>query len=95
MPAIAIGPARSDADYAAGRMLFEEYAATLPFDLCFQKFGSEIENLAGIYGSPSGCLLLARIDDVNYDNPLPGVRYLAFDLSLPEPRSAAGSRLPG
>lgn len=62
MSAVAIVRAESDADYAAGRRLFEEYASTLDFDLCFQGFGSEIENLAGIYGPPSGCLLLARID---------------------------------
>lgn len=171
MTAIAIGPARGDADYAAGRVLFEEYASTLDFDLCFQGFGTEIENLVRIYGPPSGCLLLARIDDTPvgcvavrrfddricemkrlyvqgaarghglgrtlavaaidaaralgyarmvldtlesmraarslyeslgfhetaayYVNPLPGVRYLALELSPPEAQPAAGSRGPG
>ena len=42
------------------KALFQEYATSLSFDLCFQGFDSEVDGLPGLYVPPRGLLLLAH-----------------------------------
>jgi putative acetyltransferase len=54
--------AENPKDYQVARGLFEKYAAWLGFDLGFQDFDDELENLSRQYGAPDGCLLLAEVE---------------------------------
>lgn len=58
--ALRIAQARTAPDIATARSLFEEYAASLGIDLCFQDFDEELATLPGRYAPPGGRLLLAR-----------------------------------
>lgn len=53
----------SDDDVQQARQLFEEYAAWLGLNLCFQNFDKELAELPGEYAAPSGRLFLAREND--------------------------------
>ena len=52
----------SVADWEATRVIFQEYAASLKVDLCFQGFDAELAELPGAYAPPAGTLLLACVD---------------------------------
>jgi putative acetyltransferase len=58
-----INQVTTPAQLAAIRSLFQEYAAWLRVDLCFQKFEEELTTLPGLYAPPRGCLLLAADGD--------------------------------
>ena len=58
----AIRDAATPGDVARARSLFEEYAAWLNVDLCFQGFAEELATLPGAYARPAGCLLVSFSD---------------------------------
>lgn len=53
--------AKSQEDISQVRALFNEYAASLGVDLCFQNFENEIADLPGEYAPPEGRLLLTPL----------------------------------
>jgi ribosomal protein S18 acetylase RimI-like enzyme len=70
------------------RALFEEYAASIGVDLCFQGFAQELESLPGAYAPPHGCLLLAWQDE-----PVGCVALRPLDGSSEAPRIGEVKRL--
>lgn len=61
MTTIRLAPT-NDADIAAIKTLFLEYAESLGFSLCFQGFDDELATLPGRYAPPTGRLWLALHD---------------------------------
>lgn len=55
-----IVPAATARDIQDAARLFEHYASTLPVDLDYQDFNSELSGLPGKYARPAGAILLAR-----------------------------------
>jgi ribosomal protein S18 acetylase RimI-like enzyme len=55
--------ALNDSQVAVARMLFEEYAASIDTDLCFQSFAQELAGLPGKYAPPKGGLFVAFIGE--------------------------------
>ncbi len=66
--------------FADGRMLFEEYAASLNFDLCFQGFSEELDNLNKQYHFPTGALIIVYTNN----NPIAVVGIRQFELEKAE-----------
>jgi ribosomal protein S18 acetylase RimI-like enzyme len=62
LPDIQIIQAHGLTDMDHARAIFQEYAATLSVDLCFQGFEQELLDLPGEYASPRGALLLAWLE---------------------------------
>jgi ribosomal protein S18 acetylase RimI-like enzyme len=54
--------AKTDSEIRAVRLLFEEYAASIGVDLCFQNFEHELSTLPGAYGPPRGALFFSSED---------------------------------
>jgi putative acetyltransferase len=60
---VVISEAISIPDLVAAKELFQQYAAEIGVDLCFQGFAEELAALPGKYAPPEGRLLLAKADD--------------------------------
>ena len=56
---VKVVPATTPEQLRQVRRLFEEYAASLSFDLCFQNFQEELDGLPGDYAPPKGGLWVA------------------------------------
>lgn len=55
--------AETKKDYEDAKALFLEYADSLNFNLCFQNFQKEIDDLPAQYSGPDGCIILSCEND--------------------------------
>jgi ribosomal protein S18 acetylase RimI-like enzyme len=55
--------ANTEREFDQGRILFEEYAGSLDFDLGYQDFKTELSTINRQYKEPEGALLLCFIDN--------------------------------
>jgi ribosomal protein S18 acetylase RimI-like enzyme len=62
MSPVTVTPVSTAEDLADARRLFEEYAASIGFSLCFQGFDRELAELPGAYAPPEGRLLIAKVE---------------------------------
>jgi len=62
-PPITLFTPASTADLEATRVIFQEYADSLPVDLAFQDFSQELTDLPGDYAPPRGKIVLAQVED--------------------------------
>jgi ribosomal protein S18 acetylase RimI-like enzyme len=60
--AVSLVEASEPEQIAAVRKLFEEYQKSLSFELDFQCFGHELDDLPGKYAPPGGALILALVN---------------------------------
>lgn len=82
--------AESRPQIAQARELFLEYAQSLGFSLCFQKFDDEVAALPGDYCPPDGRLLL-----VEYEGQLAGcVALHKLDPAICEMKSVPACAVP-
>lgn len=61
-PVVELTLAEGGDDLAFVKTLFVEYAETLDYQICFDAFDRELENLPAPYAPPGGALILARVD---------------------------------
>jgi ribosomal protein S18 acetylase RimI-like enzyme len=57
---VTISAVRTAGEVAAVASLFRAYAESLPVDLAYQDFATELAGLPGKYAAPGGALLMAR-----------------------------------
>lgn len=71
--------ANSQNEFKLAKSLFQQYANSLSFNLCFQDFENELNQLSIQYNKPTGALILAYQDETAIG--CVGVRYLEKEMA--------------